>query len=413
MARPIGRLMSRQEALRRVEESLGFPWPPSRVRALPLEEAQGRLLGTTLAAREDHPPFARSLRDGFALRAEDTAGASPTSPAFLRLAGEIPMGQRAPHPLDPGEAFLIHTGGMVPPGADGVLMLEDATVTAGWVEVRRSLQRGDHVVFRGEEFAAGDPLLTAGTRLDEGHLVALAAQGYARVPCGEPLATVLSTGDEIVSVETDPVPEGCVRDANGWFLSAFLRRRGFAVRYGGILGDRRGDLEEGLEGALKESDLVLLSGGSSVSVRDHCEEILGNLRDPGLLVRGVNMQPGKPVLVAGTRSPRRLVLGLPGHPLSCATAAYTVLLPLLGAWFGAAESWICRSQRTLLAEDTPARAGVEEFLPARWTPDGAIPLHAASGYVAALRRADGFLRIPEEQETLRRGEEAEFWWIPR
>lgn len=404
----------REEVLTKVIRELGFPWElPPRETPLALEDAAGFPLGETLLASQDHPPFSRSLRDGFAVRCEETAGASPGTPAFLRLAGEVPMGGPASESLRPGEVLSIHTGGMLPPGADGVLMLEDATVTAGWVEARKALQRGENVVFQGEEYRRGDSLLTAGSRLDERHVGIFAALGKGVVPGVDLSATVLSTGDEVVPLETDPVPQGCVRDVNGWFLTGFLRRRGFRVRHGGILRDDPEALATGFQRAFEESDLILLSGGSSVSVRDHCEEILSQIPAPGLMVRGVNIQPGKPTHLAGSLVPRRLVVGFPGHPLACATVAYTVLLPLLGAWMGSPETWTCRKERVTLLRDLVARAGVEEFVPGRWTPQGVVPLPSASGYVAALREADGFLRFPQERETARSGEEVEFWWIPR
>jgi len=217
---------------------------------------------------------------------------------------------------------------------------------------------------------------------------------------------ILSTGDEIVPADTLDLPAGKVRDANACFLEFLLARHGFPARRLGIVPDRKEALEESVLEGLEENDVLLVSGGSSVSTRDHCSEILENLPEPGLLVRGVNMSPGKPLLIAGSLARKRLVLGLPGHPLSCSIVAITVLLPLLHRLIGSKEAPL-KSSFASLSSDVIGKAGVEEFVPALMVAGKARPVPGKSGYVGVLREARGLIRLTETEETRRAGDTVE------
>ncbi len=409
MAGMLEHLLPRCQALSRAVDALSLTaWRAPRT-SLDLRDAMGTLLADDLAADAPCPPHTRSTRDGYAVSGADTLGASPASPAFLSRAGEVPMGQQPEFSLKRGECALIHTGGAVPDGADAVVMLEDCSEAAGGlVEARRAVQKGENLVRKGEEFDAGRLLLPRGTRLDTRSVGFLASLGIDRVDATGLKVGILSTGDEIVDVSTDPAP-GQIRDVNSWTIFSLLRERGYLPERLGIVRDDKTALRDALERARREYPVVVLSGGSSVSGRDFTPALLEALPPPGLVVRGLNMAPGKPALIAGSTDADngRLVVGLPGHPLSCLVAMWAVVLPLLSAMTAGELRAPWRTLRLAADADVWGRAGVEEFVPCRLVDGKARPLTAKSAYVGTLRDADGFIRLSPEEETIRKGESAE------
>lgn len=408
MAGMLEHLLPRDQALSRVVDALSLTAWRGPKASSDLRGALGALLSDDLAADAPYPPHTRSTRDGYAVTGADTLGGSPSSPAFLSRVGEVPMGQRPAFSLKRGECALIHTGGAVPDGADAVVMLEDCSEAGGLVEVRRAVQKGENLVRRGEEFDAGQLLLPRGTRLDTRSVGFLASLGIDRVDATELKVGVLSTGDEIVDISADPAP-GQIRDVNSWTIFSLLKERGYLPERLGIVRDDRTALSDALERARREYPVVLLSGGSSVSERDFTPALLEALPPPGLLVRGLNMAPGKPALIAGSKDTDagRLVVGLPGHPLSCLVVMWTVVLPLLSAMTTGEPRVPWKSLRLPADADVWGRAGVEEFVPCRLINGGVRPLTAKSAYVGTLRDADGFIRLSPEEETIRKGESAE------
>ncbi|WP_198470977.1 molybdopterin molybdotransferase MoeA [Acetomicrobium sp. S15 = DSM 107314] len=406
MAGIIQTLLRRTEAIDRVSDLLSFPWNTAAA-LMPLKDAVGGLLYDSVRAPHPYPPFSRSLRDGFALRSEDVAGASPSSPAFLRLAGEISMGDMASKPLGPGEAFSIPTGGALPLGADAVVMVEDSIVGGPFVEIGRAVQRGDNVIQAGEDVKCGEVLAERGEVVDFRIVGLLASFGIVDVPLIDLNIGILSTGDEILEASVAELPPGRVRDANSWTLFALLKLKGFVAHFLGIVKDDPKALKDALEKAWNGCDVILISGGSSVNARDYCSSILEGMPSPGLMVRGLNIRPGKPTLIAGSvGGKKRLAIGLPGHPLSCAIVARVVLLPLLQRLVGIGSEDVVLKMPC--GEDVHGQAGVEEFVPARVHDGIATPMMAKSGYVGAMRRTDGLIVLPPDRETARKGEEVEF-----
>ncbi len=396
------------ECLERVAEALRFPWVlPAKT--LPLSEAVSLRAAETIRSKEDNPPFTRSLRDGYAVDHRFTTGASSGAPVFLRLSGEISMGQEPAFSLGAEEAAMIPTGGMMPDGADAVVMLEDTAEAGKWVEVRKAVQRGENIVARGEDIATDDVLLSRADVIGCAVPGMLSTLGFTEIDVIDLRVAVLSTGDEIVPAGTAPLPPGFVRDANTEIVRATLRQYGFCSRSYGIVPDDAAMLKARVAEALAWCDVLLLSGGSSVGVRDHTTEAIQALRDPGLLIRGINMAPGKPTLIGGSVDEKKLVVGLPGHPTSCMVACLFVVLPLLLRMAGAKRDLVGRYIRMPLDEDVQGRTGPDEFIPMRIESGRARPLAAKSGYVSAMRDADGFIRMTPDVETLRAGEEALLW----
>lgn len=409
MAGFVKEVTSRKRALEDITERLLFPWGYP-VRELPLGEAVGRRSASEIINDRPYPPFSRSLRDGYAVRHLDAAGATPGTPLFLTKAGEVSMGVCPDFEISSSEAAAIPTGGILPKGADAVVMLEDTELAGGWVEVRRGVQAGENIILEGEEIHRGERLLVMGGMVDFKTIGMLATAGVSSLSVIDLRISILSTGDEIVPVETKELPPGCIRDVNGWNLKALLSRYGFEAKYRGIANDDGAEFERRFHEELADCDLLILSGGSSVGVRDHCSEMLASLPEPGLLVRGLNIVPGKPTLIAADAAAKKLVVSLPGHPLSCLAVAFTVLLPLLMRRIGAEERECGTRLRLRLARDLAARTGPEEFVPCVLGADGSVaPIAAKSGYISALAKASGFICIPEDRETIRAGEDAEVW----
>jgi molybdopterin molybdotransferase len=388
-----------------VAENLGFPWD-TRSREADVDGAFFARSAADVRAPEPYPPFTRSLRDGYALDHANTVGASASSPVFLRLAGEVVMGSAPPFELAGDEAAAIPTGGMLPAGADSVVMIEDTSLAGGWVEIRSPVQRGGNVMCSAEETARGDILLRKGEMIDAG---VLATFGISSVRVVDVKVGVISTGDEILPAGASPLPMGFIRDANTPIVRSALRRYGLSPKSYGIVPDVWDDLRTRAGEALAECDAVLLSGGSSVGARDHTARLIESLSKPGLLVRGINMTPGKPTLIGGSISEKKLIVGLPGHPLSCLVAVIFVVLPVICAMIGTDASGVGKRCAFPLAEDVSGRAGADEFIPATVGMNGVRPLAAKSGYVSAMRNADGFIRLRPDTETLRKGETAEVW----
>ncbi|MBR4401313.1 MAG: molybdopterin molybdotransferase MoeA [Synergistes sp.] len=409
MAGFVKEVTGRNDAIENISHRLSFPWDcPAEERQL--ADAAGRRCAKEILNEVPYPPYSRSLRDGYAVRHADAAGASSSTPLFLTEKGSVAMGEVPEFRISGGEAASIPTGGILPEGSDAVVMLEDTDVAGGWVEIRRAVQAGENIIKSGEDIAAGARLIGRGEMIDLRTVGLLASAGISSVPTVKLNISLLSTGDEIVPADTAVLRPGQIRDVNGWNLKAMLSRFGFASDHRGIVSDCGDEFERRFYHELDGCDVLVLSGGSSVGVRDHAFRLLSSLPEPGLLVRGINIVPGKPTLIAADAARKKLVVSLPGHPLSCTVAAFTVLLPLLLRLIGAAEKECGTRLMLPVASDLAARTGAEKFFACRLLPDGRTePAAAKSGYISALSNACGFIRMPEDRETIRAGEEAEVW----
>ncbi|MCL2767823.1 MAG: molybdopterin-binding protein, partial [Synergistaceae bacterium] len=202
--------------------------------------------------------------------------------------------------------------------------------------------------------------------------------------------------------------EGRVRDVNSWTVTSLLRQKGYTARQFGIVKDDKELLNSKVNEMLKTCDVAILSGGSSVSMRDHTADILSMMSEPGIIVHGIRLSPGKPTIIAGDKSNSRLAIGLPGHPLSCLAVMNTVVIPILSALLHGVPREPFRKLKLPMEYDVFGHTGIEELIPFRFSEESkVIPLPSKSGYVAALRDSSGFIRLGENVETLRKGEEAE------
>ncbi len=377
-----------------------------------LEEALHRLLGGEIVAGEDLPPFPRSTMDGFAVKAEETFGASESLPALLTVAGAVEMGTRPGFVVGRGQAAEIPTGGFLPPGADAVVMVEYTNrLEDGTVEVTRPVTSGENVLGRGEDVAEGAVLLERGWRLRPQDIGMLAGLGRTHVDVfRRPRVVVASTGNEIVPITEIPSP-GQIRDINSYSVSALVRGRGATPVRLGVVPDEASHLREALLRGIEEGDVLVVSGGSSVGERDLMVSVVGGLPDTEILVHGVAVSPGKPTLLARVRG--KALFGLPGHPVSALLVARVFLLPFL-AFIGGGDLESKRSDRSVearLGTSVPSVQGREEHVRVRLEErDGhwvAWPVFGKSSMLSTMVKSDGLLRIPIHVEGLPEGERVE------
>jgi len=392
--------------------------PITRVEDIDTARALGRVLATDLVSSEDLPAFRRSTVDGYAVIAYDTHGATPGLPALLSVAGEAPMGQIVDTPIALGQAVWVHTGSMIPPDADAVVMVEhtqpvssgpapmdlpEAGIPAA-IEVMRPVAEGENILQVGEDARAGGIVARRGHCLRPADIGAMMALGNTRVTVmARPRVGILSTGDEVIPPEQVP-GIGQVRDVNAYALSALVEQAGGeAVRYG-IIPDDRAALERAAGQARRECDAVILSAGSSVSYRDMSLEVIQGLGGPGVLVHGVSVKPGKPTILAMADGVP--VFGLPGNPASAMVVAELFVVPTVRALLGAAVAPRA-SVLARLARNVASTTGREDFVPVRLETraDGlwAIPVFGKSNLIVTLLRADGTLRVAQDENGLQAG----------
>jgi len=370
--------------------------PPRPVERVALDDAFGRVLAQRIDADADYPDAPRSAMDGFALAADST-------PGELRIAGEIAMGRAWPSPLEPGTALRIPTGGVVPVGADAVVPIEEAVVSDERVVIARAFVPGDNVNPQAGDMRAGDPVLAAGIWIGGPQLGVLATLGITEVPVyRRPVFAVISSGDELI----DParVPKlGEIRDSNRYAIAGALCAMGVEPRHWATVSDEPGALEGALRSALSECDGAVLTGGSSVGERDQTPSAIAPLGEPGVIVHGLRVKPGKPTVLAAIGP--KPIIGLPGNPTSALVILEAVLAPVIAAYVGSAPP-LARYQATL---DTPAtsRAGWTWFIPVALRHEGgspmAHPLALRSSAVSLTAQADGFIVMPEAAETWETG----------
>jgi molybdopterin molybdotransferase len=344
--------------------------------------------------------------DGYAVLAKDTFGASETLPAYLRWGGEVPMGRLADRPLRGGEVVTVHTGGNLPEGADAVVMIEHThRVGEDQIEILRPVAVGENVIQIGEDVEAGDLIFRAGHRLRAADIGALMAVGISEVAVSRrPHVAIFATGDEVIPPDATPSP-GQIRDINSTMVAGLVEGAGGLADLRGILPDHAETIYQAVSAATAEgADMVVLSAGSSVSVRDMTAGVFDRLGKPGVLVHGIATRPGKPTILAAAAG--LPLVGLPGNPVSAYVQFVMAGLPAIAHLMG--EN--LRPARTVSARLTTnlnSSAGREDYVPARLeTREGetwAEPIFFKSNLIFTLSAADALIRVPLNATGLEAG----------
>lgn len=400
------RLVSPSQALSRFLEEI------SEDMRLPAEtvataETLGRVLSQPVRAPIALPSFHRSTVDGFAVRAADTFGATPSLPAYLSLVGEVPMGGTAEIPVAGQQAEIVHTGGMIPDGADAVVMVEDTqSPRPGEVEILKPAAVGQNVLQAGEDVQPGDLVMEAGIRIRPQEIGGLMALGIVEVAVARrPRVAILSTGDEVIPPQNTPAP-GQVRDVNTYTLTALVERAGGAAVPYGIIPDRKEALLDAARSAHEHCDMLIIAAGSSVSARDITAAVIAELGSPGVLVHGIAFKPGKPTILA--RAGRVPVIGLPGNPVSALVVGGIFVPPALARLMGASGPDVTPSVTARLTTNIASESGREDYVAVRLiaSPEGwlAEPVFGRSNLIFTLVRAHGLVRLAPEATGAAAGE---------
>lgn len=376
------------------------------IEKVPLEQSLGRILAQSPISKDPVPHFNRSTVDGYAVRANDTFGAGESAPAFLDIKGSVTMGVEAMAKILPGQACYVPTGGMVPEGTDAVVMIEfTESFGDGAIAIYRPVAPKENILSIGEDILPDVPMLKEGLKIRPQDIGVLAAAGITEVPvCKKIAVSILSTGDEIVAPDKMPLP-GQIRDINTYTLAAVVRSLGGVVVRSSVLQDDFETIETAVRQSLEDSDMVVMSGGSSVGVKDYTLRVLESLPDAHILVHGLAMKPGKPTVIASVQG--KPVFGLPGQPASAMMVFHRVGIP----FFRFMTKQLPEPQAMVVAVaacNIPAAPGRETLqMVSLQEEDGVVvakPVRGKSGMITLLSHGHGYLTIPAGREGVHQGE---------
>jgi molybdopterin molybdotransferase len=382
----------------------------AEVEEVNIEEAYGRVLAENIFAPEDLPGFIRSTVDGYAVRSSDTFGASESLPAYLRVVEEIPMGKPPEKALSSGECSAISTGGMLPEGADAVVMVENVNpVSEDLIEVLKPVSPGENIIEKDEDVKKGELVLEKGKVLKPQDIGALAGLGITKVKVAKkPVVAIILTGDEIIPADEKVTP-GKVRDINSYTLAGLVLETGGIPLKLGIVRDDYQEIKKRVEEAYRKSDVILISGGTSAGTKDMTAEIINELGEPGVLLHGVAIKPGKP-LVAGICNGKP-VFGLPGHPVAVYLCFKLFVAPVIRKLTGVKKEPFKFKIKAELERNLFSQAGRTDFVRVSLHLKDrkliAKPLLSKSGLIMSLVKADAILEIPSELLGIEKGKEVE------
>ena len=393
--KPFGALLPLDEAKRIIDANIK---PITRTEIVNIDDSLGRVLAEEVIATLSTPPFDRAAMDGYAVKARDTFNSSQLNPKVLDLIGELHAGETPQKRLNTKECIQIATGAMMPKGADAVVMVEDTEKENKKIKIFKSVYPKANMAQKGEDIKEGRLILKHGFVLDPGKIGVLASQGTKKIRVYEkPKLAIIPTGEEVCEVGKR-LRRGQVYDINSHTISSVVKANGCLPVKFGIVGDDNEELKSAIAEALK-SDLVVISGGSSVGERDLLLDVLQNLGE--VLFHGIQVKPGKPTLFAMIQD--KPILGMPGYPTSCLINTYLLLLPAIRkmANLPPRKREIVEAR---LSRRVPGSVGRRQFLTVKIEGSDAIPLFKESGAITSVAEADGYIEIAENIDLLEKGE---------
>ncbi len=393
--KPFGALLAYSEARRIVEANIK---PITRVETVGIDEASGRVLAESIVASLSIPPFDRASMDGYAVKAKDTINAGQRNPRILNVLGELHAGDTPATAIKAGECLQIATGAMMPRGADSVVMVEDTEAGNGAVKVFKPVYPKTSVSPKGEDIKEGETILKPGIVLDAGKIGVLATQGITRVKVyAQPKVAILPSGEE-VSELGKKLRRGSVYDVNSHTIASIVKANGGLPVIFSVVRDDPTDIKTKITEALK-SDLIIISGGSSVGERDLLVSVLQNWGE--ILFHGIQVKPGKPTLFAMVQG--KPLFGMPGYPTSCLINGYLFLLPTVRK-MAHLPPRRGETVRVKLGRRVSGSVGRRQFLTVRLEGDEAVSAFKESGAITSVSEADGYIEIPENIDLLEKGE---------
>ena len=398
-------LISLEEANSRLLEF--FEPKPVREESVTIEGSLGRVLSEDLVSDIDVPGFDRAAMDGYAIIAEDTWGADESVPKLFRLAGRVEAGDKPIVEVTKGKAVEIATGAPMPKGANSVVMVEYTHQRDESVEVRRTVTPGENVMAAGSDIMAGELVLRKGERVTSREMGIVAALGLEAVKVyRRPKVAIISTGNELLRAGQQP-QYGKVFDINAISLFGAVIECGCEPLHFGIAKDDTDDMIEKIEQASKSVEIILSSGSTSAGVGDRLYKILNEFGKPGVIVHGLSVKPGKPVVVAVVKDIP--VFALPGYPTSAMIIFQILVKPILLKMSGLSETQPGHSLEAVLATKVLSAGGRREFMPVHVIVGDsekylAYPVTSGSGAITSYALADGFIDIPLDRKMLDEGE---------
>lgn len=405
-------LESALDKLETAMRSSGAGIPESE--SVPVLDALGRIAAEDVLCGEDIPGFDRSTMDGYAVVSKDTQGAGETMPTFLQLVGEVEMGHAPQFELSRGQCAYVPTGGMIPYGADAVAMVEYCQpFGADKVAVYSALAEGHNVVRAGDDVGCGEVLVRRGRKVRPSDMGLLSAAGKTQIKVYKPWKIyIISTGDEIVAPETAPAA-GQVRDVNSAGILGEALACGFDVAGLEVVCDSQDVLEDKVRGAMKECDIVVISGGSSQGKKDATEAVINDLTSSGSFTHGLAVKPGKPTIIGFDEPTGCAVIGLPGHPVA---ALLLFRLVVGGIWKRLTGSVNAEKEiavDAVMASNVAASPGRKTFqlvtldyehIDIDTGLSKAVPVLGKSGLIRTISAADGYIVMDVNDEGVCRGE---------
>ena len=393
--RPFGALISYQEAKEIIDRHIH---PLTRTEPVLLNEAVNRILAEDCVAKMDVPPFNRAAMDGYAVKAKDTFGAGQFKPKVFKIIGELHAGEIPAKKIKSGECVQISTGAVMPEGADAVMMVEDTEREGNEVKFFKSITPGSNVGKMGGDIKEGSIILKAGILLDAGKVGVLASQGLSRVKVFQkPKIAVIPTGEEVIPAGKKLQP-GQLYDINSHTISALVSASGGVPVNIAIAGDKPEELRATIKEALK-SDIVVLSGGSSVGERDLLVDVIDMWGE--ILFHGVQVKPGKPTIFAIIEG--KPLMGMPGYPTSCLINSYLFLVPSIRK-MAHLPPRTGDTVKAKLSRRVPGSTGRRQFLTVKLVGDEAVSVFKESGAITSIAEADGYIEIPENIDMLDKGD---------
>lgn len=379
---------------------------------IPLLESHNRVLAEDVVSDINVPEFNRSTVDGYAIKSRDSHGASSSIPGVLSIIGEVKMGKISTHSINSGEAIYVPTGGMIPAGADAVIMIEDTEKLDGiTLMVYKPVSHNENIVLNGQDIAIGEVALNKGRVLTPEAIGVLAALGKSQVKVyKKPRFYIISTGDEIIDLD-EKLEIGKVRDINSYALDGLVKNLGGDVVYRTIVKDNYEKLRTEVEKAINESDVILISGGSSVGTRDYTDKVINSFHGKGVFIHGISIKPGKPTIIGEIEG--KPIIGLPGHPVSSIVVFKVIIEEFINKKLG--KENIISQTKAIMNFNFPSSSGRETYQMVKLNEiNGKVygnPSFGESGMISLLANADGYIIIKSHEEGVYKGEERQVYLL--
>lgn len=367
--------------------------------------ANGRVAYEDVKSREIVPAFTRSTVDGYAVNSKDSHGASSTIPSLLNLVERIEMGKEPERAIISGEASYVPTGGMLPEGADAVVMIESAEeLDESTLMIYKAVSNGDNVLKRGDDIDGDTVLIPKGRIISSYDIGVLSSQGISKVRVYRKLKfTILSTGDEIIDVDED-IKMGQIRDINSYVIASEIMDMGHEVVKRTIVKDDYDELKKEMEEGIEQSDIVLISGGSSVGTKDYTCDVIKDIGGQDVFIHGISVKPGKPTIVGEANG--KLIFGLPGQPASSIVIFSIIVKTAIRDVLGIDDD--ARTAQCIMDTNFPSASGKTTYQMVKvYEREGklyASPIFGKSGMISLLSKADGYIEIGADEEGINRGD---------